>query len=40
MAACTAVARGRRGSRTQNIENNPMQSSLVVAGVRDPAKAF
>jgi hypothetical protein len=31
---------GLRGSRTQNIENNPMQSSLAVAGVRDPAKAF
>jgi len=26
------------GSRTQNIENNPMQSSLAVAGMRDPAK--
>jgi hypothetical protein len=28
------------GSRTQNIENNPMQSSLAVAGMRDPAKTF
>jgi len=28
---------GHHGSRTQNIENNPMQSSLAVA-VRDPAK--
>jgi hypothetical protein len=27
-----------RGSRTQNIENNPMQSSLAVAGPCDPAK--
>jgi hypothetical protein len=31
---------GRSGSRTQNIENNPMQSSLAVAGMRDPAKTF
>jgi hypothetical protein len=31
---------GHRGSRTQNIENNPMQSSLAVAGLRDPAKTF
>jgi hypothetical protein len=29
---------GLRGSRTQNIENNPMQSSSAVAGMRDPAK--
>jgi hypothetical protein len=29
---------GLRGSRSQNIENNPMQSSLAVAGMRDPAK--
>jgi hypothetical protein len=32
--------RGLRGSRTQNIENNPMQSSLAVAGLRDPATTF
>jgi len=31
---------GLRGSRTQNIENNPMQSSPAVAGMRDPAKSF
>jgi hypothetical protein len=31
---------GHRGSPTQNIENNPMQSSLAVAGMRDLAKTF
>jgi hypothetical protein len=31
---------GLRGTRTQNIENNPMQSSLAVAGLPDPAKTF
>ena len=31
---------GRRGSRSKNIENNPMQSSLAVAGLRDLATTF
>jgi len=26
----------QRGSRIQNIENNPMQSSLAIASMRDP----
>jgi hypothetical protein len=34
--ACNPASQphGRRGSPTQNIENNPMQSSLAVAGMR------
>jgi len=40
MPGARCAHNGLRGSRTQNIENNPMQSSLVVAGLRDPAKTF
>jgi hypothetical protein len=34
------VAASRNGPRTENIENNPMQSSLAVADLRDPATTF
>jgi hypothetical protein len=32
--------RPRRPVADQNIENNPMQSSLAVAGISDHAKTF
>jgi hypothetical protein len=43
-SAARSRQRGAGGARarvpSQNPENNPMQSSLAVAGLRDPGKTF